>query len=212
MQAAPYHSSASDDSGNTNGSASTSLEITCTTCYIKGDVMAEFKVNGSFNATNALKKFETNVISDVKNITSEAVDDIETYFKSLATSIGDDFVNFDFDSLPAFPTLDLDFNLHNITSIPECEMRFQFDGLELFMAIDTKLSAGGTYTINLYSSNSPIGIAISKQLRLGVIFAIDLILSVEAEIDISSGFHIKLDDGLSVDISMFGQDVSGVNL
>jgi hypothetical protein len=80
------------------------------------------------------------------------------------------------------------------------------------MLLDTTLSAGATYTLNLYTSETPIGFAISNNLWLGVIFAIDLILDVNAEIDMSSGFHIKLDDGAALDINMFDTEVANIAL
>jgi hypothetical protein len=156
--------------------------------------------------TTELEDFEQGVESEVLNITDTAFTEIKDYFED----IFDDFESLDFD-LPAFPTLHLDFTLDNIT-IPECEMRFQFDGLELFIATEIKLAVGSTYTLNLFSSESPLGVRVSENLQVGVIFAIDLILDVQAEIDITSGFHIKLDDGLLIDIKMFGQDVSDVTL
>lgn len=110
-----------------------------------------------------------------------------------------------------FPTFNYTFDL-DVPSIPECNLRFQFDGLELYMMIDTILGVGATYELNLYSSNTPLGISITKDLEIGIIFAIDLILAVEGQIDISSGFHIKLEDGLAIDIALFSDDVSDIVL
>jgi hypothetical protein len=78
--------------------------------------------------------------------------------------------------------------------------------------LETVLSGGLTYSLNLYTSNSPIGVAISDEIMAGVFFTIDLILSTEAEIDIHSGFHIKLDDGVAFDIALFSQNVSDTTL
>jgi hypothetical protein len=81
------------------------------------------------------------------------------------------------------------------------------------MQLDTTLSSGATYTINLFQSETPIGFAAGgEELLVGVVFSVDLILGVEVMIDISSGFHILLDDGLAVNILMFGKDVSSVTL
>ena len=80
------------------------------------------------------------------------------------------------------------------------------------MQIDTTLSLGATYTLNLYSSTTPLGIRITEELQLGIIFGVDLILSVQGEIDISSGFHIKLNDGVALNIAMFGDQVSDIVL
>lgn len=108
------------------------------------------------------------------------------------------------------PPFDVDFDI-DLPKLPECNLKFQFDGLELYMEIDTILSGSATYTLNLYTSQTPIGFAVGKDLLVGVVFSIDLIVSVEAEIDISSGFHIQL-DGIAIDIHMFDHDVSSITL
>lgn len=170
--------------------------------------MAQFTISGEFNASNALLDFEKVVASEILSITDEA---FEVIYNDV-TQIFEDIITLNFESLPAFPTLPYDFNVDNITDIPECQLRFQFDGLELFLETEIKLSAGATYTVNLYSSNSPLGFSVGSDLRVGVVFAIDLILAAETEIDVTSGFHIKLDDGLAIDITLFGTDVSDITL
>jgi hypothetical protein len=110
-----------------------------------------------------------------------------------------------------FPPLELDFDV-NVPAVPASDLKFQFDGLELYMEIDTILSGGATYTLNLYKSETAIGFAVANDLLVGVVFGIDLILSVESEIDISTGFHIQLHDGIAINIPMFDQDVSSINL
>ena len=100
----------------------------------------------------------------------------------------------------------------NISTIPEVNLHFLFDGLELYMLADTILSSGVTYTLSLYRSESALGVEITKNLNLGIIFEIDLILEVDATIDISSGFHIKVENGLAIDIAMFCDDVSCITL
>jgi hypothetical protein len=84
--------------------------------------------------------------------------------------------------------------------------------MELYMEIDTTLSGGATYTLNLYTSETAIGFTVGEDLLIGVIFSVDLILSVESEIDISSGFHIQLNDGVAIDIPMFDRNVSSITL
>ena len=100
----------------------------------------------------------------------------------------------------------------DLPPLPQCRLRFQFDGMELYMRLRTELAAGATYTLNLFSSNTPIGISLRDELRIGVVFSIDLIISAEAEITIDSGFHIKLDDGIAIDIPLFDQNVSSITL
>ncbi|KAI1385464.1 uncharacterized protein F4822DRAFT_413106 [Hypoxylon trugodes] len=188
-----------------NVSLSAGVDITCTTCYIKGTATAEFEVNGDFNATQAIQNFTSEVHDEISNVTGEVIDSVENYFKTVVNNLEDGFDLSDFD----FPPINASFNV-DVPDIPECHLQFNFDGLELYMLIDTVLSAGATYDLNLYSSNTPIGISAGKDLFLGVVFAIDLILSADAEIDISSGIHIKLEDGVGLDMTLFGQNVSSI--
>jgi hypothetical protein len=55
---------------------------------------------------------------------------------------------------------------------------------------------------NLYKSETPLGISAGRDLEVGIVFTVDVILSVEAEIDIISGFYIKLNDGVAINIPL----------
>lgn len=125
-------------------------------------------------------------------------------------NVGQSVISGDFDDFD-FPPFDVDFDI-DLPKLPECNLRLQFDGLELYMEIDTILSGSATYTLNLYTSQTPIGFKVADGLSVGVVFSIDLIVSVEAEVDISSGFHILLNDGIAIDIHMFDHDVSSITL
>lgn len=125
----------------------------------------------------------------------------------MVTNLEDGIDSEDFD----LPPIDFNFEV-DLPEIPECRLEFQFDGLELYMLIDTVLSSSATYTLNLYTSNTPIGFAVGNDLQIGVTLSIDLILSADGEIDISTGFHIKLDDGVAINIAMFSKDVSSMTM
>ncbi|KAI0599734.1 hypothetical protein F4775DRAFT_549644 [Biscogniauxia sp. FL1348] len=188
-----------------NVSVTAGVDITCTTCYLYGAATVEFSIDGDFNASQAIANFTEEVGGEIKNLTEAAVDYVGDYFTGVVENLADGFDLDDFD----FPTLNYSFNL-DFPDIPQSRLQFSFDQMELYMMIDTVLSAGATYKLSLYSSNSPIGISVSSDMFLGVIFAVDLILSADAEIDISSGLHIKVEDGLALDIPLFGQNVSSI--
>ncbi|KAI0836991.1 hypothetical protein F5Y06DRAFT_305047 [Hypoxylon sp. FL0890] len=188
-----------------NVSVTANVDITCTTCYIKGNATAQFSVDGDFNATQAIQNFTGQVENEVSNITDAVIDSIENYIPTVIHNLEDGIDLDDFDFPPINATFNVDF-----PDIPECRLQFSFDGLELYMHLDTVLSGGATYNLNLYSSNTPIGISASKDLFLGVIFSVDLILSAEAQIDISSGIHMKLEDGVGLDMALFGRNVSSI--
>ncbi|KAI1489946.1 hypothetical protein F5X96DRAFT_670208 [Biscogniauxia mediterranea] len=188
-----------------NVSVTAGVDITCTTCYINGAATVEFSIDGDFNASQAIANFTEEIGGEIKNLTEAAVDYVGEYFTDVVKNLADGFDLDDFD----FPTLNYSFNL-DFSDIPQCRLQFSFDQMELYMLMDTVLSAGATYKLSLYSSNSPIGISVSSDMFLGVIFAVDLILSADAEIDISSGLHIKVEDGLALDIPLFSQNVSSI--
>jgi hypothetical protein len=192
-----------------NLSLSAGLEIICTTCYVKGTATAQLTIDGNFNVSQAFQSFKSKVEGDVYSLTNATIDSFETYFEKIGTDVSS--LDFHLDDLD-FPTLnDTSFGLA-IPDIPECQLLFEFDDLELYMEIDTTLSAGATYTFNLYKSETPIGISAGQDLEVGIVFTVDVILSVEAEIDISSGFHIQLNDGVAINIPMFSQDISSITL
>lgn len=194
--------------GQTNRSQTTlsgGVEIICSQCYIKGQATAEIVAAKDFNATQEIRKTIDVVQGKVENFTDMVDDYFVNYTKGVIRKFGDGIDLKDFE----FPTFPFNFTLY-VPTIPDISLKFRFDGLELYMKTNTILSAGATYELNLYSSTSPVGIAISKDLKLGVIFAIDLILSAQGQIDISSGFHIKLKDGLQLNIEMFNDKVSDI--
>jgi len=191
-----------------NAAGSGGGALVCTTCYIKGTATAQFTVNGNLNVSQAFDNATSATETEVSNITTAAIKYIENTVENVTSSIlTNGFSIDDFD----FPPLEIDFDV-KVPEIPACDLSFQFDGLELYMEIDTTLSAGATYSLNLFTSKTPIGFDVSNDVLLGVVFSVDLIFSAESEVDISTGFHIQLHDGMAINIPMFDQDVSNITL
>lgn len=194
--------SAEGEAGSGKVEATSSIEITCQTCYIKGDVHFRMKEDTSFNFTTYLDEAE----QQIKALATNVTDYVEVYISNVGDNFTDGFDLSDFDP----PTLPFDFSL-NIPEIPEYRVSLQFDGLELYIKLSAKLTAGASYTFNLFTSETPIGVVIGGgDLLLGAVFQVDLILNVDSEIDITNGIHIKLDDGVVIEISLFSPDVSSV--
>ncbi|KAK8091454.1 hypothetical protein PG997_001815 [Apiospora hydei] len=175
-----------------NISVTAGVDIICTSCYLKAKATAELSIDKSFNASKALHNLTEQVSAEVKNATDTAVDWVGSYIKSTIHNFKDGIDLDDFE--PPRPT--------GPTSSST------FDDLELYMMMDTQLSAGATYNLNLYSSNTPIGFSLGKDLELGVVFSVDLILTADAHVDIRSGFHIKIDDGASFSLAMFADNLT----
>ncbi|CAO2647520.1 Nn.00g084420.m01.CDS01 [Neocucurbitaria sp. VM-36] len=181
------------------------MELTCTTCYVRGFATAELTIDDNFNASEALDATKYSVRDTVSNLTETFENYIQDYTRKIIQDIANWFEWSDLEFLP-FP---FSFNM-DVPEIPECHIRFQFDDMELYLELHTFLDFGATYEINLYATQSPIGIKIGPMLQLGVVLSVDLILVVDGAIDISSGFHIKFDDGIAMDITLFGDKISNM--
>ncbi|GKZ26426.1 hypothetical protein AbraIFM66951_004930 [Aspergillus brasiliensis] len=185
-----------------------SLAVICKACYINGTVGGYLSIDDGFNVTTAVDSFK----DKLENVTNTAVDDLEAFAREAASDILEDVSQLQLIDIPAWPTLEgLDFDLDDGSIFPGVHAQVEFDGLELYLELDLQLSAGSTYTVNLFTSETPEGISIPG-LEAGAIFKVSLVLIAEAEIDISSGIHIKLDDGLAMTLELFNKNVSSITL
>ena len=188
------------------------MAIVCNTCYIKGLATAEFTIQRGFNISQGIRNITSEIGDTFQNFSTAVVDYVDNYVDQVVNVTSKIFTSEDVDLDDYnFPPINIDFDI-KVPEIPECELQFQFDGLELYMEIDTILSLGATYILNMYTSRTPIGFAVGKDLLIGVVFTVDLILDVQAEIDIRSGFHIRLDDGIAINIPIFSNNVSSITL
>jgi len=197
----------SQDRQNGTTEVEASIEVICQTCYVKGSATAELNINGDFNASQLIEQSIDTVNSTVRNFTDTFENHIEGYVDRVKENLKDGLDASDFD----FPTIELAFDI-DIPPIPDANLHFQFDGMELYLELETVLSAGATYEVTLFATQTPVGVKMGKYLQLGAVITVDLLLSVEGAVDISSGFHIKLDDGVAIDIALFGDTVSDLTM
>lgn len=183
------------------------MKIVCRTCYVKATATAELTMDARFNVSQAVRSLTEQVGTQFENVTDAVKELAGQYFTNVTGKLSDGIDPEDFD----LPPLDVDFDIQ-VPDMPECRLKFQFDGLEIYSAIDTKLSGGVTYSLNLFSSQTALGIRLDDELSLGVVLQLDLILSADTEIDVSSGFHIQLDDGTSLSMILFGETFSDTRL
>ncbi|KAH8899151.1 hypothetical protein GQ53DRAFT_837056 [Thozetella sp. PMI_491] len=194
-----------------NLSASASVSISCKTCYTKANLTAELAFGSGFNISSTLKNLTQEVKQEAKNITGQALTLVEGVFDEIGDIVEDFFDDgeVDLDHIQ-FPTVPFDFNI-DVPEIPDVTLKFTFDEIEVYMELEAALSAKATYEMNLYTSKTEAGIKINDDLLLGVVAVVDLIIDAHAEIDISSGFHLKLNDGLSLTLAMFSKNTSDIN-
>ncbi|ROV92420.1 hypothetical protein VPNG_09585 [Cytospora leucostoma] len=188
----------------------------------KGTAYASLEVDRETNLTEILNDSSSEVLPEVKNITTEVWDQLEDWadyvYTNLTQTVEGEIKAFFEDGDPddfdicwdcyAFPSLNVDFEV-NLTDIPDATLKLEFDELELYMLLDISLEADKTYTIDLYPKSwyQPAGIKVGNEL-VGFIISLQLILALDAEVDISTGVHIAFDDGLAMEIAMFGSEVS----
>ncbi|KAL7809929.1 hypothetical protein V8C26DRAFT_260010 [Trichoderma gracile] len=187
---------------------SASISIICTKCYIKGRASAKLTASGPFNITSAIDKAKDSFETTWHNLTDYA----QNLTHTILGEIGSDIEHLDFDELiddvKDIRPPDLDMNLNLL--FPEYNVGVNLTDLEIYMELDTVLSAGITYTFNLYQSETIVGIALGDDLLLGAVFSIDLIFSVDGKLDISSGFHVHFDNVLT-QITLFGREASKID-
>lgn len=105
------------------------------------------------------------------------------------------------------PPIDLNLDL----KLPEYNVAVNLTDLEIYMEIDTILAASMTYTFNIYQSETIVGVTLDNDFLLGAVFSIDLIFSVDSEIDIRSGFHVRFDN-IITQIALFSEEASKIDL
>lgn len=161
----------------------------------------------SLNISQTLGNITDQAETNIKNLTDEA----EHYLHDLLVDIGESVFE---DEAFVYPTWNFSLEV-DIPPVSDTSLKFSFDGLEIYMEVDTIVSAGATYTIHMFNSardlpEGMIGLYLTEKLNLGLALTVDLIFSVSADMDVSSGFHLLLDDGFAVDIELFGNDVSDI--
>ncbi|KAH7071736.1 hypothetical protein FB567DRAFT_612407 [Paraphoma chrysanthemicola] len=171
------------------------IKVTCKYCYSRGIVTAELIIDDNFNASQTI----SNLTNEVKEQLEVLRDDVTTWGKG---KLVDGLQWSDFDLSTFNTSFDLD-----VPPIPAANIRFQFDQMELYLDMTTTIHAEATYEIPLFVFQSPVGLKFGAT-SIGVLLTFDLILSVNGEIDIANGFHIKLDDGVELNIPLFSDQVS----
>lgn len=78
------------------------------------------------------------------------------------------------------------------------------------MRVEFVLDVEASYSISPFASDAPMGMSISDGLELGAVFTVGLPLDVTADLDLSSGFYVKLNDGPGFSIAILGIDVSRI--
>lgn len=90
-------------------------------------------------------------------------------------------------------------------------LKFSFKDTEFFANVAVNISASQWVAIDLFASQTPIGIRIPG-LTVGVVFIIDLVFSLTEELDVSGGFWIKVPDDSFIEAGLLSGDLGDANL
>ncbi|KAK7744785.1 hypothetical protein SLS62_010018 [Diatrype stigma] len=85
-------------------------------------------------------------------------------------------------------------------------LKFSFKDAEFFVNVAVNISAAQWIAIDLFASQTPIGIRVPG-LTVGVVFIIDLVFSLAEELDVTGGFWVKLPDDAFVEAGIFSGDI-----
>lgn len=72
--------------------------------------------------------------------------------------------------------------------------------------------ASGTYVVNLFKSETPIGVQLNEDAKVGLLMSIDLILSVGAAIDFTAGFDLVFPNGISYKLDPLSGEIMEMSL
>ncbi|KAK6439866.1 hypothetical protein LTR95_003920 [Oleoguttula sp. CCFEE 5521] len=191
---------------SSDGTASVSFEITCVECYIKGQVTGDLLIDGNLNISQLAEQTLDEVTDGIKNITDSFVNQTEAWAETVWT----DVVTHKFDAL-ALPTYnETSLDLPDLTPLPNTTIIFGFGGVELFLKIKTSLSQLKYQLPVVPKTPVPGWGLIVLGVDLGLYFSMDLILTADAEIDITSGVHLKIGEDAALHANLFGSDVSQI--
>ncbi|KAI0166576.1 hypothetical protein GGR57DRAFT_447181 [Xylariaceae sp. FL1272] len=85
-------------------------------------------------------------------------------------------------------------------------LRLEFSDVEAYAFLGVEVNAAQTFSLTLFSSDSPIGIGISG-LDVGVVFFVDLVFHLSEEIDLTAGFEVQVPNYSYLEADIFGGDV-----
>ncbi|KAL2886221.1 hypothetical protein HOO65_060051 [Ceratocystis lukuohia] len=80
-------------------------------------------------------------------------------------------------------------------------LRIDFTSVKAWIEVGLIVSGGKAFSLNLYSSQTPIGIGVPG-LNIGVLLFVDLVIDVDAEIDMTGGFFVELAENSYIEAAL----------
>ncbi|KAK3899384.1 hypothetical protein C8A05DRAFT_18171 [Staphylotrichum tortipilum] len=191
--------------------AELNIEVICAECYFKAAATAELTIDGEFDLAGTITNVTEQFGNEIKNLTKSAYTSLKAVAKNAVSELKDIFDDDDFriEDVIDFNLVHIDTDIDiDVPPLPAVNLLFQIDNLDLYMAIDTTIAASATLTIPLYKSQSAVGVSTGSGLEIGIFVTMDLILSVEGELTLRSGFHLLLEKPIGFKLALFSTEVS----
>lgn len=92
------------------------------------------------------------------------------------------------------------------------DMVVDIEGLGGHFDIDINFAASGTYTVPIWQSETPVGIALGSNNQIGLVMSIEIQLTVSDAVDITTGFDFSFPKGASFTLNPVNGDLVSVNI
>ncbi|TVY93132.1 hypothetical protein LAWI1_G002920 [Lachnellula willkommii] len=99
-----------------------------------------------------------------------------------------------------------------VTKALGLNLEVQLDNLGGHFEFDISFAAAGTYTITLFTTETPAGVEIDDSNKVGVLFTIELTLTVLAPVDFTTGFDLSFPKGASFTLNPINGDLVSMNI
>ncbi|KAK4221720.1 hypothetical protein QBC38DRAFT_117916 [Podospora fimiseda] len=179
------------------GDGGISITITCLDCYILGSVGFEMAANEDVNVQVAISDATKQITDTVNTFTKLGSDTIEKLEELAELADTNKVRDFDFDNLiPA------------VSTAPDLTLGMSLT-MDVYLKLDTKIPIQTTLVLPLYSS--PLNLSFDVPgVNMGSSVSIDLILNSDGyePIDMTSGIHLKIEDGIGFALEMFSKEIT----
>ena len=82
----------------------------------------------------------------------------------------------------------------------KAEVKIEFIDVGGHFEFDLIASDTVSYSYTIWNSESPVGIAISSEVSIGLVLFLDLVFSLTAEIDLDAGFEFAFPEGAYITV------------
>lgn len=84
------------------------------------------------------------------------------------------------------------------------DIKIEFEDVGGHFEFDIVASDTVSYSLPIYMSSTPVGVACSEEVTVGLVLAIDLVFSLTAEIDLEAGFEFSFPEGAFITVDPLG--------